>query len=119
MSTVLMVADNSGAKTVKCIKVIGSSKKKTAGVGEIIKVSVKTALPAAKVKKGEIYKAVIVRTKYPIKRKDGSCIKFQSNATVLVNEKNEPIGTRIFGPLPRELRAHNFTKILSLSPEVL
>lgn len=119
MGTVLFSADNSGARTMRCIKVIGSSKKRFAHVAEIIKVSIKTALPNSKVKKGEVFNAVVVRTRYPIKRPDGSCITFGRNSAVLLNDKKEPLGTRIFGPLPRELRAKKFTKILSLSPEVI
>ncbi|MDI9346935.1 MAG: 50S ribosomal protein L14 [Methylacidiphilales bacterium] len=119
MRTVLEVADNSGAKNLKCISVRGSTKKRIANIGEVIKVSIKSALPHTKVKKGEVYNAVIVRTKHPIRRNDGSIIRFSGNAAVLLNDKLEPIGTRIFGPLPRELRNKNFTKILSLAPEVL
>ena len=117
--TVLDVADNSGAKRVFCIKVLGGSKRKYASVGDIIVVSVKEAIPNAKVKKGDVAKAVIVRTKKEIPRADGSYIRFDSNSAVLINKDNEPIGTRIFGPVARELRAKKFMKIISLAPEVL
>ena len=119
MQSKLSVADNSGAKEVACIKVLGGSKKRTASVGDIIVVSVKSALPNSKVKKGDVAKAVIVRTKHKIKRSDGSCIRFDENSAVLVNAQKEPVGTRIFGPVARELRAKNFIKIVSLAPEVL
>jgi len=119
MTTVLDVADNSGAKKVFCIKVLGGSKRKYASIGDIIVVSVKEAIPNAKVKKGEVAKAVIVRTKKEIPRPDGSFIRFDSNSAVLINKDNEPIGTRIFGPVARELRAKKFMKIISLAPEVL
>ena len=115
----LDVADNSGARKVQCIKVLGGSKRKTASVGDIIVVSVKDAIPRAKVKKGEVHRAVIVRTAYPVRRGDGSAIRFDNNAAVLIDNKKEPIGTRIFGPVPRELRAKNHMKIISLAPEVL
>ena len=115
----LDVADNSGARKVQCIKVLGGSKRKTASVGDIIVVSVKDAIPRAKVKKGEVHRAVIVRTAYPVRRGDGSAIRFDNNAAVLIDNKQEPIGTRIFGPVPRELRAKNHMKIISLAPEVL
>src|SRR5216117_3684615 len=116
---VLDVADNSGARRVQCIKVLGGSKRKYASIGDIIVVSVKEAIPNAKVKKGEVAKAVIVRTKKEIARPDGSYIRFDSNSAVLINKDNEPIGTRIFGPVARELRAKKFMKIISLAPEVL
>ena len=119
MQTRLEVADNSGAKEVQCIKVLGGSKRMIAGLGDIIVVAVKDALPGAKIKKGEVKKAVIVRTKYPIRREDGSYIQFDKNSVVLINQQKEPIGTRIFGPVARELRNKNFVKICSLAPEVL
>ena len=119
MQSKLDVADNSGAKTVQCIKVLGGSKRRTASVGDIIVVSVKEAIPRGRVKKGEVLKAVIVRTKKEIRRPDGSAIRFDSNAAVLVNAQGEPIGTRIFGPVTRELRAKNLMKIVSLAPEVI
>ena len=119
MQTNLDVADNSGAKRVQCIKVLGGSKKRWASVGDIIVVSVKDAIPRAKVKKGDVYKAVIVRTAKEILRSDGSVIRFDRNAAVLINNAKEPIGTRIFGPVTRELRAKNYMKIVSLAPEVL
>lgn len=119
MQTNLEVADNSGAKRVQCIKVLGGSKRKTAGVGDIIVVSVKEAIPRGRVKKGDVHRAVIVRTSYPIRRKDGTTIRFDRNAAVLVNKQHEPIGTRIFGPVVRELRAKKQMKIISLAPEVL
>lgn len=119
MQTVLGVADNSGARKVQCIKVLGGSKRKTASVGDVIVVSVKEAIPRGKVKKGSVQRAVIVRTAKDIKRNDGSVIRFDSNAAVLINKANEPIGTRIFGPVVRELRAKRFMKIVSLAPEVL
>ncbi|PZW39998.1 LSU ribosomal protein L14P [Humitalea rosea] len=115
----LDVADNSGARRVMCIKVLGGSKRRTAGVGDIIVVSIKDAIPRAKVKKGEVHRAVIVRTSYPVRRNDGSAIRFDSNAAVLINKQGEPIGTRIFGPVVRELRAKKYMKIISLAPEVL
>lgn len=115
----LEVADNSGARSVQCIKVLGGSKRKVAGVGDIIVVSVKEAIPRGRVKKGDIHKAVIVRTAKEIRRQDGTAIRFDRNAAVLINAQNEPIGTRIFGPVTRELRARQFTKIISLAPEVL
>jgi len=117
--TVLDVADNSGAKRLLCIKVLGGSRRKYASVGDIIVVSVKEAVPRSKVKKGEVKKAVIVRTKKEIKRTDGSYIRFDENSAVLINDAKEPIGTRIFGPVARELRAKKFMKIISLAPEVL
>ena len=119
MQSNLDVADNSGAKRVQCVKVLGGSKRKTASVGDVIVVSVKDAIPRGKVKKGEVHRAVIVRTKKDIRRPDGSAIRFDSNAAVLVNKQNEPIGTRIFGPVVRELRARSFMRIVSLAPEVL
>jgi large subunit ribosomal protein L14 len=119
MQTNLDVADNSGAKRVMCIKVLGGSKRKTAGVGDIIVVSVKEAIPRGKVKKGTVERAVIVRTAFPVRRQDGTVIRFDRNAAVLINKQNEPIGTRIFGPVVRELRAKKFMKIISLAPEVL
>lgn len=117
--TQLTVADNSGAKTVYCLKVLGGSKRRYASVGDIIVVSVKEAIPNAKVKKGEVLKAVVVRTKKEIKRPDGSFIRFDDNSAVLINASQEPIGTRIFGPVARELRLKRFMKIISLAPEVL
>jgi len=119
MQTVLDAADNSGARRVQCIKVLGGSKRRYAGVGDVIKVSVKDAIPRGKVKKGEIYNAVVVRTRKGVRRKDGSLIRFDGNAAVLLNTKLEPIGTRIFGPVTRELRSERFMKIISLAPEVL
>lgn len=119
MLTKLDVADNSGAKKLKCVKVLGGSHKNIAGIGDIIVVSVTEALPRGKVQKGKVYRAVIVRTAKEIKRKDGSCIKFYGNAAVLIDKQGEPIGTRVFGPVPRELRAKSFMKIISLAPEVL
>ena len=118
-STVLDVADNSGAKKVYCIKVLGGSKRRYASVGDIIVVSVREAIAGAKVKKGEIARAVVVRTKKEIARPDGSFIRFDGNSAVLISKENEPIGTRIFGPVARELRAKRFMKIVSLAPEVL
>lgn len=115
----LEVADNSGAKEVMCISVLGGSKRRYASVGDIIKVSIKEAVPKGKVKKGDVHSAVVVRTAKEIRRADGSSIRFDTNAAVLINKENEPIGTRIFGPVPRELRAKNFMKIISLAPEVL
>jgi len=119
VQTELTVADNTGAKRVECIKVLGGSKRRYASIGDNIVVAVKDAISSGKVKKGSVQKAVVVRTKYPIKRIDGSTLKFDSNAAVLIDEKNEPIGTRIFGPVTRELRAKGQTKIISLAPEVL
>ncbi|TIU21219.1 MAG: 50S ribosomal protein L14 [Mesorhizobium sp.] len=119
MQTNLDVADNSGARRVMCIKVLGGSKRKYASVGDIIVVSIKEAIPRGRVKKGDVMKAVVVRTAKDIRRPDGSVIRFDKNAAVLVDNKKEPIGTRIFGPVPRELRAKNHTKINSLAPEVL
>ena len=117
--TNLEVADNSGARKVQCIKVIGGSKRKFASVGDIIIVSVKEAIPKGKVNKGDVHQAVIVRTSKEIRRNDGSAIRFDKNAAVLINKQQEPIGTRIFGPVTRELRAKKFMKIISLAPEVL
>jgi large subunit ribosomal protein L14 len=119
MESVLDVADNSGAKKVQCVKVLGGSRRKYASVGDIIKVSVKEAIPHAKVKKGDLMEAVIVRTAKPLGRPDGSYIRFDGNSAVLINAQKEPIGTRIFGPVARELRARKFMKIVSLAPEVL
>jgi len=119
MQTKMEVADNSGAKLVKCIKVLGGSKRMTARLGDIVVVAVQQALPGGKIKKGDVKKAVIVRTTYPIRREDGSYIRFDKNSVVILNPSNEPIGTRIFGPVARELRNRNFTKICSLAPEVL
>ena len=119
MQTNLAVADNSGARRVQCIKVLGGSKRKTASVGDVIVVSVKDAIPRGKVKKGDIHRAVIVRTAKEIRRADGTTIRFDNNAAVLISRQGEPIGTRIFGPVTRELRGKNFMKIISLAPEVL
>ena len=119
MQTNLDVADNSGAKMVQCIKVLGGSGRRTASVGDVIVVSIKEAIPRGRVKKGDIHRAVIVRTSKEVKRNDGTCIRFDKNAAVLVNKSNEPIGTRIFGPVTRELRGKQFMKIISLAPEVL
>ena len=119
MQTNLNVADNSGARRVQCIKVLGGSHRRYAGIGDIIKVSVKDAIPRGKVKKGDVYNAVVVRTKKGIRRPDGSIIRFDSNAAVLLNNQHQPIGTRIFGPVTRELRSERFMKIISLAPEVL
>ena len=117
--TRLLAADNSGAKKLYCIKVLGGSRRRYASVGDIIVVSVKEAIPNAKVKKGDVMKAVVVRTKKEVRRPDGSYIRFDDNSAVLVNQQKEPIGTRIFGPVARELRAKRFMKIVSLAPEVL
>ena len=119
VETALQVADNSGAKKVACIKVLGGSKRRYATVGDIIVVSIKEAMPHAKVKKGDVMDAVIVRTAKEIRRADGSYIKFDTNAAVLLSKQGEPVGTRIFGPVARELRSKNFMKIISLAPEVL
>jgi large subunit ribosomal protein L14 len=119
MQTVLNAADNSGARRVMCIKVLGGSKRRYAGIGDVIKVSIKDAIPRGRVKKGEVYNAVVVRTRKGVRRPDGSLIRFDGNAAVLLNAKLEPIGTRIFGPVTRELRAGKFMKIVSLAPEVL
>jgi large subunit ribosomal protein L14 len=117
--TVLDVADNSGAKRVRCIKVLGGSKRKYASIGDIVVVSVKDAAPNGKVKKGQVVRAVVVRTAKELRRPDGSYIRFDTNSAVLINKDNEPVGTRIFGPVARELRARRFMKIVSLAPEVL
>ena len=119
MQTNLEVADNSGAKRVMCIKVLGGAGRRYASVGDVIVVSVKEAIPRGRVKKGDVLRAIVVRTAQGIKRKDGSLIRFDRSAAVIVNKQNEPIGTRIFGPVPRELRAKNHVKIISLAPEVL
>ena len=119
MQTNLSVADNSGARQVQCIKVLGGSKRKYASVGDIIVVSVKDAIPRGRVKKGDVHRAVVVRTAKDVRRPDGTAIRFDSNAAVLINKQGEPIGTRIFGPVVRELRAKKFMKIISLAPEVL
>ena len=119
MQTVLQAADNSGARRLMCIKVLGGSGRKTATVGDVIVVSIKDAIPRAKVKKGDVYKAVIVRTSKDFKRSDGSSIRFDKNAAVLLDKQEEPIATRIFGPVTRELRSKKFMKIISLAPEVL
>ena len=119
MQTNLEVADNSGARRVQCIKVLGGSKRKVAGVGDVIVVSVKEAIPRGRVKKGDVHRAVIVRTSKEIRRTDGSSIRFDRNAAVLINKQGEPIGTRIFGPVTRELRGKKFMKIISLAREVL
>ena len=119
MQTKLSVADNSGARSVQCIKVLGGSRRRYAGIGDVIKVTVKDAIPRGKVKKGEVYDAVVVRTAKGVRRADGSCIRFDSNAAVLLDKQLQPIGTRIFGPVTRELRGEKFMKIISLAPEVL
>lgn len=119
MQTNLDVADNSGARRVQCIKVLGGSHRRTAGIGDVIVVSVKDAIPRGRVKKGAVHKAVIVRTSTSLKRDDGTSIRFDRNAAVLINGEGEPIGTRIFGPVTRELRSKNFMKIISLAPEVI
>ena len=119
MQTNLSVADNSGARRVQCIKVLGGAKRRYASVGDIIVVSIKEAIPKGRVRKGDVRKAVVVRVSKDIKRPDGSAIRFDTNAAVLINNNGEPIGTRIFGPVPRELRAKNHMKIISLAPEVL
>jgi large subunit ribosomal protein L14 len=119
MQTFLEVADNSGAKLVQCIKVLGGSRRRYAGLGDVIVVAIKEALPGSKVKKGDTAKAVVVRTKREYRRNDGSYIKFDENSAVLINAQQEPVGTRIFGPVARELRAKKFMKIISLAPEVL
>ncbi|MBF0298011.1 MAG: 50S ribosomal protein L14 [Oligoflexia bacterium] len=119
MQTRLEVGDNSGAKLVKCIKVLGGSKKVSATIGDIIVVAIQQAIPGSKIKKGEVKKAVVVRTKSPLRRDDGSYIRFDDNSVVLISANNEPIGTRIFGPVARELRNKDFAKICSLAPEVL
>jgi len=117
--TVLGVADNSGARKVLCIKVLGGSRKRYAQIGDIIKVTVKDAIPRGKVKKGDVYNALVVRTKKGVRRPDGTQIRFDGNAAVLLDNKREPIGTRVFGPVTRELRAINYLKIISLAPEVI
>ena len=119
VQTELNVADNTGARIVECIKVLGGSKRRTASVGDKIVVSVKDAIPNGKVKKGSVHKAVVVRTKYSVLRNDGSKVRFDNNAAVIIDEKDEPLGTRIFGPVTKELRAKGQTKIISLAPEVL
>ena len=119
VQTELNVADNTGARIVECIKVLGGSKRRTASVGDRIVVSVKDAIPNGKVKKGSVHKAVVVRTKYSVLRNDGSKVRFDNNAAVIIDEKDEPLGTRIFGPVTKELRAKGQTKIISLAPEVL
>ena len=119
MTSVLDIADNSGAKKVFCIKVLGGSRRRYASIGDVVIVSIREAIPGAKVKKGEVARAVIVRTKKELARSDGSYIKFDTNSAVLINKEKEPIGTRIFGPVARELRAKKFMKIISLAPEVL
>lgn len=119
MQSRLGVADNSGAKELQCIKVLGGSHRRYAGIGDVIKVSIKDALPRGRVKKGDVYNALIVRTKKGVRRADGSVLRFDSNAAVLLNNKLEPIGTRVFGPIARELRGERFMKIVSLAPEVL
>jgi large subunit ribosomal protein L14 len=119
MQTNLAVADNSGAKSIRCIKVIGGSRKRYARIGDIITASVRVAIPGGGVKKGQVVKCVVVRTKKEIRRKDGSYIRFDQNAAVIINEQREPVGTRIFGPVARELREKKFMKIVSLAPEVI
>jgi len=119
MQTLLGAADNSGAREVQCVKVLGGSKRRYAGIGDIIKVSVKDAIPRGRVKKGEVYSAVVVRTKRGVRRQDGSLIRFDGNAAVLLNANLQPVGTRVFGPVTRELRNERFMRIISLAPEVL
>lgn len=119
MQTLLGAADNSGARQLQCIKVLGGSRRRYAGIGDIIKVSVKDAIPRGRVKKGEIYNAVVVRTRRGVRRPDGSVIRFDGNAAVLLNNQLQPIGTRVFGPVTRELRTEKFMRIISLAPEVL
>ena len=119
MQTMLFAADNSGARQVQCIKVVGGSHRRYASIGDVIKVSVKEAIPRGKVKKGEVYNAVVVRTRKGVRRPDGSVVRFDTNAAVLLNNQLQPIGTRIFGPVTRELRSERFMKIVSLAPEVL
>jgi len=119
MQTKLDVADNSGAKQIMCIKILGGSKRRYAGIGDVIKVSFKDAIPNGKVKKGDVYFAVVVRTRHGVRRKDGSKVAFDGNAAVLLNSQQQPIGTRIFGPVTRELRGENFMKIISMAPEVI
>lgn len=119
MQSILKVADNSGAKKVMCIKVLGGSARMISGCGDVIVISIKTAIPGGKVKKGEVHRALIVRTKKGVRRPDGSTIQFDSNSVVILNKQNEPIGSRVFGPVPRELRAKGFMKIISLAEEVI
>ena len=119
MQSVLQAADNSGARRLMCVKVLGGSRRRYAAIGDVIKVTVKEAIPRSKVKKGEMYNAVVVRTRKGVRRSDGSLIRFDSNAAVLLNNQLQPIGTRIFGPVTRELRSERFMKIVSLAPEVL
>ncbi|MBS3743877.1 MAG: 50S ribosomal protein L14 [Wenzhouxiangellaceae bacterium] len=119
MQSRLSAADNSGAREVMCIKVLGGSKRRYANIGDVIKVTIKDAIPRGKVKKGEVYNAVVVRTRKGVRRRDGSLIRFDGNAAVILNNKLEPVGTRIFGPVTRELRGERFMKIISLAPEVL
>lgn len=119
MQSVLDVADNSGARKVQCVKVLGGSKRRYAGIGDIIKISVKEAMPNSRVKKGDVFNAVVVRTRKGVRRNDGSLIRFDRNAAVLLNNQLQPIGTRIFGPVTRELRTERFMRIISLAPEVL
>ena len=119
MQSMLDVADNSGARKVQCIKVLGGSKRRYAGIGDVVKISVKEAMPNSRVKKGDIFNAVIVRTRKGVRRGDGSLIRFDKNAAVLLNNQLQPVGTRIFGPVTRELRSERFMKIISLAPEVL
>ncbi len=119
MQTMLDAADNSGARRVMCVKVLGGSKRRYAGIGDVIKVTIKDAIPRGRVKKGELYDAVVVRTRRGVRRSDGSLIRFDGNAVVLLNNQRQPIGTRIFGPVTRELRRAEFMKIVSLAPEVL
>ncbi len=119
MQSTLEVADNSGAKRVQCIKVLGGSKRRYAGIGDVVKISVKEALPNSRVKKGDVHNAVIVRTRHGVRRPDGSLIRFDKNAAVLLNAQLQPVGTRIFGPVTRELRGERFMRIISLAPEVL
>ncbi|MDJ0958476.1 MAG: 50S ribosomal protein L14 [Arenicellales bacterium] len=119
METMLDVADNSGARKIQCIKVLGGSKRRYAGIGDIIRITIKEAMPNSRVRKGEVFNAVVVRTRKGVRRTDGSLIRFDRNAAVLLNPQNQPIGTRIFGPVTRELRTERFMKIISLAPEVL
>ena len=119
VQTMLAVADNSGARRIQCIKVLGGSKRRYAGVGDVIKVTIKEAIPNSRVKKGELFDAVVVRTRHGVRRADGSLIRFDRNAAVLLNPQLQPIGTRIFGPVTRELRTEKFMRIISLAPEVL
>lgn len=119
VETMLDIADNSGARKVQCIKVLGGSKRRYAGVGDIIKVTIKEAIPRGRVRKGQVMNAVVVRTKKGVRRPDGSLIRFDQNAAVLLNQQNQPVGTRIFGPVTRELRTEKFMRIVSLAPEVL